>query len=335
MRVTLVPESRVNAMIPAWTDLSTRSEAATPYNHPRWITAWWRQRRALGLELRCFAGRDGSDGLIAVLPLVRYPDGVVRFSGHDQHDSAEALAEPADLQHLWGSALDQLRQDAVSRVLDLPTLGARDRATLCDLVPDAVQIYDRDPGARLALPTSWARYWSTLTASRQKRMRTERRALERDHGTVRFDMVGDGSEVASAVDELWTLRETAWQQRGRYAQLAAHVRGAPLRAFLGELAARPDPSDQLVAVGRLTVGGSLAGAALLLHARRRVWYAMCAFAPRLAKYGPGRLLLAECVRIAIERRLDAVELGRGVEPYKFALGASRYELPSVTLSLGC
>jgi CelD/BcsL family acetyltransferase involved in cellulose biosynthesis len=146
-------------------------------------------------------------------------------------------------------------------------------------------------------------------------------------------MVDGSAATTSAVDEFWALREATWQQRGRYEQLAAHIKGVPLRSFLRELAAGTGAHEGLVAVGRLTVGESLAAAALLLHARRRVWYAMCAFASPLAKYGPGRLLLAEAVRACIERQLDALELGRGVEPYKFTLGAIRYELSNVTLPL--
>jgi CelD/BcsL family acetyltransferase involved in cellulose biosynthesis len=332
VQVSPVPESQIDAMMPPWLDLAERSDAATPYNHPRWITTWWRQRRRLGLEWRCFAGRDRGR-LLGVLPLVCYPDGVVRFAGHDMCDSAEALADGHHLHRLWDDALTNLREDTGCRVLDLPTLGCRDAATLGGLDPGGLRVYGIDPGARLPLPSTWARYWSTVTVSRQKRMQAERRALERDHGAINFEVIDGGAAMASAVGEFWALREAAWQQRGRYEQLATHVKGVPLRSFLRELAAGICARDGLVAVGRLTVGDSLAAAALLLHARRRVWYAMCAFAPPLARYGPGRLLLAESVRASIERQLDAVELGRGVEPYKFALGAGRYELPNVTLPL--
>ena len=59
---------------------------------------------------------------------------------------------------------------------------------------------------------------------------------------------------------------------------------------------------------------------------------MCGFAVDLGRYAPGRLLLSECIRAAIQAGLSCLELGRGVEEYKFALGATRYELPDVSLA---
>jgi len=335
MRVDLLgTEQAVDAMLAGWLDLAHASTAATPYNHPGWVLSWWRQRRRAGLSWRCFAGWEADGELVALLPLVRYPDGVVRFAGHDLHDAAEALADGDRLPQLWRAAVAELQRSGDCPVLDLPTLGDRDAAALNDLgFGSCLSVYDVDPGARLVLPSSWPEYLDGLTASRRKRMRAERRALEKDCGVAGFEMIRGGADIAGAVAEFWELRETSWSQRGRYDELAEHVRGVPMRAFVMELAAAADRDADLMAVGRLTAGGQLAGAALLLFAGNRVWYAMCAFAPALAKYGPGRLLLSECVRASIETGLAAVELGRGVEEYKFALGATRYELPSVRAAI--
>ncbi len=335
MRVDLLcTEQAVDALLPGWLDLAHASAASTPYNHPGWVLSWWRQRRHAGLSWRCFAGSDADGKLVALLPLVRYPDGVVRFAGHDLHDSAEALTDRDRLQRLWRAAVVELQRSGNCPVLDLPTLGDRDAAGLNDLgLGSCLSVYDIDPGARLVLPSSWPDYLDGLTASRRKRMRAERRALENDRGSARFEVIRSGADIAGAIGEFWELRETSWHQRGRYDELADHVRGAPMRAFVMELATTADCDADLMAVGRLTAGDALAGAALLLFSGDRVWYAMCAFAPALAKYGPGRLLLSECVRASIETGLTVIELGRGVEEYKFALGATRYELPSVRAAM--
>lgn len=315
-------------LVPEWAALADRCPSSTPFNHPGWVLAWWAQREHLGLGLRCFCARTRDGALVGILPLVRYPDGVVRYAGHDLHDSAAGLTESALLPLLWSGAVAQLREAGDCSVLDLPTLAQADADVLRDL-GFAHRIYGVDPGARIILPPTSAEYLTMLTVSRRKRMRAERRALERDHGPIGFELIDREDDLPPALDELWALREHSWQERRRYSELAEHARGDAIHEFLERLAATGGP----VGVGRLTAGGALAATALLLRAHRRSWYAMCAFRPALGRYGPGRLLLAECVHAAILGGFGVLELGRGVEPYKFTLGAVGYELPNVMVSL--
>lgn len=329
----LSSDSEVADVVPEWLALHGRWSSGSPYNHPLWTMAWWRQRRHLGLRWHLCAGRDTSGTLVALMPLVVYSDGIVRFAGSDLHDEAATLAGDNERGVLWRLALAQLGRRGGATTVDLPTLNDADLAALESLDSEVdSEVYDIDPGARIELPSSWGDYWSALPAKRRKRMRAERRALERDHGLMRFQVVGDHDLVA-AVREFWALREASWRARGRYGELAEHVRGQYMREFLAELAARGSGSG-LVAIARLMVGDQTVASALLLRANGRAWYSMCTFAPAFARYGPGRLLLAECVRAAIADGFTVLELGRGVEPYKFALGATRYELANIRLNLG-
>jgi CelD/BcsL family acetyltransferase involved in cellulose biosynthesis len=327
----------VESVAADWLRLHQCSDSATPFNHPLWVLSWWHWRE-LGLKWRCYVchGRDGR--LAGVLPLVGYPDGTVRFAGHDLHDVASAVAGHREQGVLWQRAVDDAREAREATVFELPTLGDHDLAALrVASSGTGPQVSGFDPGARIVLPGSWEEFWASLSATRRKRMAAERRALERHHGAVRFEMVDSADGVLRAVDELWMLREISWQARGRYEELASHVRGPVLRTFLATLAARCAGTG-LVAVGRLAVDDGTIGSALLLRTRGRAWYAMCAFAADFSRYGPGRLLLSECVRAAVDIGLSSLELGRGVEGYKFALGATRYEVADVSLMLaadGC
>lgn len=325
-------DAEVQALAPDWLRLHDESQSANPFNHPTWILTWWHERRQLGLRWNLYSVLDLDGHLIGVLPLVRDVTGVVRFAGHDLHDVAAGLVSQDDRAAMWRLATDDLVHGD-SETLDLPTLGDDDLASLRTAGGgNGLQMYDVDPGARIRLPTTWDEYWMSLPTKRRKRMRAERRALERDHGPIGVDVVDHADHAGRAMEEFWALRESSWRQRGRYEDLAAHVRGVAMRSFLTELAAR-SAGSQFVAVVRLTAGRHLLGSALLLRSAGRAWYSMCAFAPEFGRYGPGRLLLAECVRAAIGERLTCLELGRGVEPYKFALGAVRYELSNVRLAL--
>lgn len=324
----------VDSLVPDWLRLHQGSESATPFNHPLWILSWWYWRE-LGLEWNCYACRDQYGRLAGVLPLVRYPDGTVRFAGHDLHDIASAVAGQHERNHLWRQALDDIRRTRADSVLELPTLGEDDLAVLraADHSAD-LRVCGVDPGARIDLPGDWEEHWASLPVKRQKRMRAERRALDRDHGPVRFEIAVSGDDVGQAVEELWMLREASWQARGRYGQLADHVRGPVLRTFLAGLASRCAGSE-LVAVARLAAADRTIGSALLLRAGSRAWYSMCAFDADFGRYGPGRLLLGECVRAAAEMGLSGLELGRGVEEYKFALGAAAAGLMRVFCGAIC
>lgn len=333
MRLTMFStSSAVATSIPQWLQIHQRCTSATPFNHPIWVMNWWRKRCDQGLRWSCIAAHDRAGELIGLLPLVHYPDGVTRFAGHDLHDVASAVVADKRRGEFWQHAIDLLRQVGQSPVVELPTVSDADLAALRTVSGARLLVSGTDPGARINLPPTWTEHHASLSASRRKRMRAERRTLERDHGPVRFTITDSGPDLIREVGELWALREHSWHARDRYEELPDHARGPVLRDFLTGLASRSS-STRLVAVGTLAAAGQPVSSALLLRSGRRTWYWMCAFAADRDKYGPGRQLLAECTREAINMGLTCLELGRGVEEYKFTLGASRYELMNVHLVL--
>lgn len=319
--------------MPRWLVLHRKSACSTPFNHPMWVLSWWRERQDRDLNWSCVAGFTEDRRLVGLLPLVRFPNRIVRFAGHDLCDIGAALVEDDRRTELWQKAIEHLAQLGTTSVLDLPVLADQDLAVLYTLgFGDRLQVYDTDPGARIDLPSNWNDYWRSLPNRRQRRMSAERRGLERAHGPIRLELVERDQALLCAADSFWALREASWLARGRYLDLPDHARGTAMRTFLAALS-RSSAGSGFAVVARLTAGDRIIGSAFLLASGRRMWYSMCAFATEFAKYGPGRHLLAECVRAAIADRLTGLELGRGVEPYKFALGATRYELSSLRLRL--
>jgi len=321
----------VERLAPGWSQLAARHSEATPFNHPTWVLTWWRHRRRHAIQWRCAAGWDRRGELIGVLPLVRYPDGIVRFCGHDLHDTAAALVDKDHLGWLWTSTATQLRRMDGPTTLDIPTIAEADRNAL-QVSGLAIRSYDDDPGAYIVLPTSWEDFWSGLSTSRRKRVRAERRGLERDHQFVSFEITDKGSDLDASIDLLWRMREESWMRRGTYNTLAPWARGRAIREFLHDLAGC-GARDTIPAVAALRVGSGIAAMALLLVMHDRAWYYMCTYDLDYSRYGPGRLLLAECTREAISRGFTTLDLGRGDESYKFTLGASRKVLKNVTVTI--
>jgi CelD/BcsL family acetyltransferase involved in cellulose biosynthesis len=331
MRLSILTDVRsVDRLVPAWRQLADGHPASNPFNHPGWVTAWWSQRREPGLVWRCVVGWDG-DHLVGLLPLVRYPDGTVRIAGHDLLDIASTLVSKELCARLWSGAAMWLREIDGSTTLDIPVIADDDLKAVRALGLN-VRVKEEDPGAYVELPRSWDTYLSTLSAGRMKRMRWERRQLEAHHGPVTFEIITDSDQLISAVESLWQVRERSWRKRQRYDELMPWARGESIKRFLRALVGYGSRGMQ-PAVSVLRAGENTVAMALLLYGQGAAWYYMCTYAPEYGRYGPGRLLLAECIRAAIGQGLRILDLGRGDESYKFALGAKRRVLANVTIEV--
>lgn len=326
----LTAEPAVAALVPEWRALWTGHPAANPFHHPAWVTAWGDQRTAAGLRWRCVVGRTRQGDLAGVLPLVRTPDGVIRFAGYDLHDIAAALALRDVLTPFWREALQLVRELDGPGPVELPTIAGPDR-TAIQRAGYRVRETGVDPGAAITLPSSWDTYRAGLSGDVRRKIRARRRNLEQRHGPVRLDTLDKRPALAQAVAGLWAMREDAWRRRGRYQQLAAASRGPGMARLLDALATR-GAGDGLPLVARLVAGDTAVAAALLLAGGGgRVWYYLCTYDPTYAAYGPGVMLLTECVRYCHGRGLAVLDLGRGDEPYKFTAGAVRFTLTDIAL----
>lgn len=329
----LTDEADVYALIGEWQSLATTLPESTPYSRPTWVLPWWRHRQRTGTSWLCFAVYADDGALTGVLPLIRYSDGTIRYAGYDLHDIAEALTAADRAAELWLSVVGWIRDNAAPAVIDLPTLSTRDRACLGALAADVTDI-DLDPGAVIELPSTWEEYQLGLSRRRRQNLAYYRRRLERDHGRVTFAVtVGDQHSLREHLWALWSMRERSWKDRGRYDELANHARGEPLRAFLTELAHDAAADVHPAQVASLYAGSRLIAAELLLRSGPRLWIPIRTFDPDFAMYRPGQHLAAECIRYAISLGCQRFELGRGIEPYKFELGARRYDLTNTIVTI--
>lgn len=329
-------DSDVRALAPRWAGLSARHPAASPFNSPGWSLAWWdawwRQRAPGAIEWRCVAATAGPGRLDGVLPLVRFPDGVTRYAAPELVDLASVLIDGDRLARFWTAAAAALRDRDGPGTLVIPVASEADCAAAVRAELD-VRVDEVQPCARIDLPGTWEEYWSGLPAGRRRLWRSERRRLSAEYGTVGLDVCCDPAELSGQIIQFWKFREESWRQRDRYGQLAPGSAGPGLRWFLSGLASRAALGLQ-PAVARMRAGDAVAAMSLMFFARDRVWYYMSAYDVGFARYGVGRMLLADCIRYSLETAgMATFDLGRGIEPYKFALGACRYDLPSITISL--
>jgi CelD/BcsL family acetyltransferase involved in cellulose biosynthesis len=329
-------ESAVQALAPSWARMLAGHPTASPFNSPGWALAWWdawwRQPAPDAIEWRCIVTADRYGQLHGVLPLVRFPDGVTRYVAPELVDLATALIEKDQLAPFWSSTAIALRNCDGPGRLAIPRAGDADQAAMA-LAGLDVRVEDVEPCALINLPSTWDHYWSGLSAGQRKLWRSERRRLADEHGTVSLNVCQAPEELPSRLGQFWELREQSWRQRGRYSELAPGSVGQRLRWFLAAVASRAALGLHPV-VARTLVEDAVAAMSLMFFAGDRVWYYMAAYDVGFARYGVGRMLLADCIRYAIETAgLATFDLGRGIEPYKFTLGARRYDLANISIEL--
>jgi CelD/BcsL family acetyltransferase involved in cellulose biosynthesis len=171
------------------------------------------------------------------------------------------------------------------------------RETYCSPVLDLSRGFDgyldalRRPGSRLL-----------------KHLAGQRRALERDHGPLRFDLHDGGT------------RAFEWLKQ----QKAAHYRrtGLPVRfeiawvnSMLAQIHATQDP-DFAGTLSLLYAGDQMVAGHFGVRSLTAWHYWFPTYDRRFARYSPGSLLLLDMARVAPALGIRYIDLGRGAEAYK-------------------
>jgi CelD/BcsL family acetyltransferase involved in cellulose biosynthesis len=275
-----------------WAGLWGRCPAATPFQSPEWLLAWWKAfhpGRLAAAALR-WNGR-----LAGLAPL--YVDGrTARPLGISVSDYLDVLLEPglpADvlprmLEHSAGAGWD---------ICEWPDLPARSplldgRATQCQVCPVA------------ALPAH-------PTPALARNLRRYRERLERD-GEMAFETM----RSAGALGDLLRLHRARWTSLG-----GAGMLDSPAVVALHAAAAAGFSARGWL---RFYVLRRRAAAIAVLYAfacRRRLYLYLSGFDPAFARYSPSALLLHYALGQAAAENLAEADFLRGNESYKYQWGA--------------
>lgn len=163
----------------------------------------------------------------------------------------------------------------------------------------------------LRLPASWDAYFRTLSPAFRAGLLRSRRGLEREHGTAFVRRVASPVEFERIWSILVSLHQRRWTARGR--------RGAFADPKFAEFHHR----FALVALERswlrlfsLEIGSAVAAVLYCLRFGPRVFYFQSGFDLAWSRFGPGRLLMAEAIRSAIEEGATEFDFLRGTERHK-------------------
>ncbi len=304
-------------LAPEWWDLWQRAPAATPFQSPAWLIAWWmafapgdllavtvrRRGRLVGLApLYVEDGRDGPRLLPVGVSLSDYVDILV--------DPEVRGVECAIVDHLvrcgaswvaWEMA--GLLPDAAARALPCPAPCSR-----------AVERADTCPVLSLSPGCADAAIHPAVPARQRRKLRMARHRLSRSPGAA----IVETHELAPRqwLDALVETHTTRWQGRGLPGVLAdprAHAFHADALAGLVERG--------IARLFALRIGGAIAGVYYGFVHRRRGYAYLGGFDPRFAYYSPGAVLLGHAIEDAMREGVRELHLLRGGEAYKYAWGA--------------
>lgn len=301
--------------------------ASDIFTSPAWCLASWRAFPDLGTPLLLIAF-DGAGALLGALPLTNGPLGPAWAASPlgDEHDVRVRRDQPA--------------RDVVSALVrSVPRVAERGRTVLRDVRPGGllacaatsrrgcpapvVHLNDPDPefGAGGCLP-GWSR-------KRRRTLRGARHRLE-ESGNVTVQRLADQASLAAILPAFARTRLAAWAARGRLSELPVMDRHPGFPEFLADAASSLAAQGRCL-LARLNFDGEPLAQALFFRSPGADLLYMSTYQPTVARYGVSHLLLAEACQMAVADGVRILELGRGDEPYKFALGARTRYLRNVVL----
>jgi CelD/BcsL family acetyltransferase involved in cellulose biosynthesis len=299
-----------------WNALAKRVENSYFSQSFEWCRVGWEEVAAPRKHrLHCIVGwRDGRAFLI--WPFVLWRSGLWALAhplGSETTEYTCPLVVDDDAgERRIAAALKVLRQSCGSDLVFLPhvradsplhpVLSRMRLAVTSGTAPVSAVTWDTH--------RDWASYRASLDATfRRKLERTRRRLAER--GELIFEPAAANSERAEVID--WVLNQKRdWLVRKK--RTNPWLLTQEYRDFLAAISCRPGETGRF-AISTLRLNGDLIAAALMRLDDVRAELLIPVYDPAYSKYGPGQLLMEECLRWACSRNL-IYDLRIGAESYK-------------------
>ena len=320
----------LRALRAEWDALHTTSGATTPFNSCAWVTHWWQAfGRSRGWRrdfLQVLVQRDADGMARAIVPLVLTSLGPgplsirkLRPCGSVRQRNLTEIPTPLVWPGFEAQSVDEL----------LRFLGAEtSRFHWCDLlVPEGgalgARFREQAGGSPaiwrkqitnyvLALPGTWEELRARLRRNIKESLRHCYNSLAREGLKWTFDVVKDPARVAAVMADFLRLHRA----RARSNKGPLHLDQFPdedHRAFLLGVTADLAASGA-AGIGELRIGGVLAASRVVFTYGDGVYLYYSGFDPRWSRHSVSTLLVAECIKWAIDRgsRFISLSLGKDV-----------------------
>ena len=309
-----------------WEELLSVSPVNTLFLTPQWQETWW-DTLSNGLGKAGFYIR-APEGMMAIASLARQGDVVSLLGSQDTFDYNDFVIRPGYEPTFFATLLSCMEKQNCS-TLELSSL-METSPTLVYLPELArqqgykVDIAEEDVAPGVTLPSLWEEYLSGLSRKDRHELRRKLRRLESLENR-RWYCLTDPEQVGARFDDFITLMRQSRGEKSDYmtpererffyriAQRTAQL--GLLRLFFLELEGRP-----------------VATSICFDYGSSRLLYSS-GYNPDYSYYSVGLILIALCLRDAIERGQEYFDFLRGSEEYKYHLGGKNRTLYRMVVKL--
>lgn len=313
---------------PEWEELWRRDPAATPFQSPAWLLAWW---RFFGTsEPLILTARDGGQ-LVGLLPLYLLRENGCRKLlpiGVGLSDYIEALLSPdaPDVGYLLMAAITAIPEWDECWLPDLAPGGSLASAVAhCGFTEVAVPAA---PCPILDLPSDPSNPHETVP---RKTLRDLRQARTRAamSGAVTIEAITEET-LDTAMDDLFRLHQQRWRSRGE-----GGVCDDPRVQNFHRAAAEDLLAAGMLRLYRLSLDDAVLAVYHGFAAKGRAYAYLGGFDPSQPRLSAGMQIIAHAIERAIAEGATSFDFLRGEESYKYAWGAVNRPKISRRLSRQC
>lgn len=173
------------------------------------------------------------------------------------------------------------------------------------------------PCPSMALPSTFDEYLGSLSRSHRGNLSRHLRRLE--SGEVELRDVRGREQISAAVDHWHDIRVRWWDDREK--EMTALQRTERYREFIRDLVLELEPAG-LAVVREMRRSDEVVGISINLRDERCLCWWTSGFDPSIAKLGPGKITIGDCIRTAIADGRDRFDFMVGTEPYKYWFGGT-------------
>jgi CelD/BcsL family acetyltransferase involved in cellulose biosynthesis len=315
-----------------WRRLAAASEFPTAFADPAWILAWWRSFGE-GHEPWTFVleGQDGS--LRGLAPLALERSGLtrtIRFAGGSWNGLETLICLPGaedEFSDLLLQALHERRKEwELWRIQRLRTSSALARTLFDGAGALRASAHDLRLQPFLELPSDVEQFEARFGSKQRNTQRRKWRKLT-ELG-AKASIVEEPDRVVSTLGELLELRRSrAIAQNQRYKHMDEQY-----ERFLSAAVLRLLPDG--ARLWRLDLDGAMLASRLNLIQGSREHSYLLGLGDDHANLSPGNSLELQAINEAIRQGRTELELGPGLDTYKYRLGARDREVARLVVSSG-
>ena len=317
-----------------WESVLRESPEDTLFLTPQWQKVWWdtfgNGRTMVGFSYPVPDGVApdglapdglGLDGLAAIASLAKSGDTVSFVGSQDTFDYNDFPIRKGYEEGFYQTLLEVL-EDQGCRMLRLDSL--RESSPTLQRLPEiarsrgyTVEIEQEDVTSGIALPGTWDEYLGLLSKKYRHELRRKLRRMD-DQTDWKWYSLTDPAQVAERLGEFITLLRLSRSDKDEFM--------TPERErFFYNITQRMAELGQLRLYFLEMNGAAVATSLCFDYGGSRLLY-NSGYDPEHSYYSVGLILIAMCLKDAIEQGLKYFDFLRGPEPYKAHLGGQQRSL---------